>query len=217
MSWCTSTFDRTMRHGETNDVAHAGGKERVDAGACDIRAVQRQPADACLRIGGNEDVAPRTTRAHGLRQMTSERQRERDATDRRKVVPERRGCRRGAEQARTEVARPGGTRGRGRESERAARGSRADDCARSGRGLTSLGRGVRGHAPRQSRGRDRLRARSRCGEGAPQRVTGLGVVSRAPRPASGRTVSRRDPRGRSGALVLWSGHRSLLPPLRSFE
>ena len=79
-----------MRHREANDVSHAGGEERVDPDACDVRGVQRQPADACVGIGGHEDVAPGTARADGLREMTADRERKRDAMDRRKVVPERR-------------------------------------------------------------------------------------------------------------------------------
>ena len=75
---------------EANDVSDAGRKERVDPGACDARGVERQPADACVGIGGHEDIAPRTARAHGLRQMTAESECERDAMDRGKVVPERR-------------------------------------------------------------------------------------------------------------------------------
>jgi hypothetical protein len=79
-----------MRHREANDVSHAGGEERVDPGASDIRGVQRQPADACVGIRGHEDIAPRTAGADGLRQVTTERKCERDAMDRGKVVPERR-------------------------------------------------------------------------------------------------------------------------------
>jgi hypothetical protein len=79
-----------MCHREANDVTHAGGEERVDPGARDIRGVQRKPADACVGIGGHEDIAPRTARADGLRQVTTERNRERNAMDRGKVVPERR-------------------------------------------------------------------------------------------------------------------------------
>jgi hypothetical protein len=72
-----------MRHREANDVSHAGGKERVDTGARDIRGIQRQPSDACVGIGGHEDVPPRAARADGLRQVAA-------AIDRGKVVPERR-------------------------------------------------------------------------------------------------------------------------------
>jgi len=56
------SFDRTMRHREANDVSDAGGEERVDPDACDVRGVQPQPADACVGIGGHEDIAPRTAR-----------------------------------------------------------------------------------------------------------------------------------------------------------
>jgi hypothetical protein len=51
-----------MRHREANDVSDAGGEERVDPDACDVRGVQPQPADACVGIGGHEDIAPRTAR-----------------------------------------------------------------------------------------------------------------------------------------------------------
>jgi hypothetical protein len=83
-------LDRTMRHREANDVSDAGGEERVDSDACDVGGVERQPVDACVGKGGYEDVAPRTARADGLREVTGERERERDAMDRGKVVPERR-------------------------------------------------------------------------------------------------------------------------------
>ena len=79
-----------MRHREANDVSHAGGKKRVDPGACDVRGVQREPTDACVGMGGHEDIAPCTARADGLRQVTAERKSERDAMDRGKIVPERR-------------------------------------------------------------------------------------------------------------------------------
>ncbi len=79
-----------MRHREAKDVSDAGGEERVDPGARDVRGVQGQPADACVGIGGHEDIAPRTARTDGLRQVTGERKRERDAMDRGEVVPERR-------------------------------------------------------------------------------------------------------------------------------
>lgn len=66
----------------------AGGEERVDPSASDIRRVQRKPADACVGIGGYEDIAPGSARADRLRQVTANRKR--DAINRGEVVPERR-------------------------------------------------------------------------------------------------------------------------------
>jgi len=75
-----------MRHREANDVSDAGGEERVDSDACDVRGIERQPVDACVGKGGYEHIAPRTARADGLREVTAERERERDAMDRGKVI-----------------------------------------------------------------------------------------------------------------------------------
>jgi hypothetical protein len=65
-------------------------QERFTPAPETARGIQRLPADACVGIGGHEDVAPRTARAHGLREVTAERNCERDAMDRGEVVAKRR-------------------------------------------------------------------------------------------------------------------------------
>ena len=56
-------FDGAVRHREADDVARAGGEDGVDADACDVRGVDRRPADTHFRIGGGEHVAPGAARA----------------------------------------------------------------------------------------------------------------------------------------------------------
>ena len=82
------SLDGPVRHRQPDDVAGAGGKDRVDADACDVGRVDRRPADPLLGVGGREHVAPRPTRAHRLREVAADRDRERQRPHRGQVVPE---------------------------------------------------------------------------------------------------------------------------------
>ena len=82
-------LDRPVGHRQADDVAGAGGEDGVDADARDVGGVDRQPADARLGVGGREHVPPRAARAHRLRDVAADRDREGQRLHRREVVPER--------------------------------------------------------------------------------------------------------------------------------
>ncbi len=78
-----------MGEDDADGVTGTGRDDRVDADAGEVRAVDRDPRDAVLRVGGSEDIAPRSARARELQEVAADRERERQEVNRPELVEER--------------------------------------------------------------------------------------------------------------------------------